>query len=135
MKDLALQDSQRPEVRDLAQALQSPQGIDQFFRTYWLVTPDPEDAEFIRAPFLQVSEALYEGDCDDAATLAASLCSALGQSSSLVAIRMHYEEDFSHVWCRANLDEDYFLDIDPIVPASALPLVNGVSEVMEVRVL
>jgi transglutaminase-like putative cysteine protease len=97
------------------------------------VVPDPVEAEYVRAPQMQlrfqVENGHLEGDCDDASTLAASLLASLSIPNTFCAIRMPGDEEFSHVWCRS-----LGVDIDPIVPAEALP-VSGYAELMEVHVL
>jgi transglutaminase-like putative cysteine protease len=100
------------------------------------VVPDPEHAEFVRSPDVQLQTfacyGVLGGDCDDSATLAASLLYQLGVDCSLIAIRTGFDPDFSHVFTRAFF-VDGFLDIDPIVDVSLLPLQNFV-EKMELPV-
>jgi hypothetical protein len=100
------------------------------------VVPDPEHAEFVCSPDIQLQffncYRVLRGDCDDSATLAAALLFQLGVDCSLIAIRTGFDPDFSHVFTRAFL-VDGFLDIDPIVDASLLPIQNFV-EKMELPV-
>jgi len=93
----------------------------------------------VREPSYQIRQlqelGYFVGDCDDSATLAASLLYALGFRCYIVAVRMPHEEDFSHVFVRCPLvtdgfSGDAFVDIDPIVPMERLPIPN-VAEVMQ----
>jgi transglutaminase-like putative cysteine protease len=133
MKQTALQDHRTATVRSLAESLGSPQGVDEYLRRTWRVVPDPVEAEYIRAPVFQIqflNEFGYlEGDCDDASTLAASLLAALSIPCEFRACRLHGDDEFSHVWCRSQ-----GIDIDPIVPAEALPIKNY-AELMQVIVV
>ena len=74
---LALRDQAHPAVRQAADQLGSPAALDEFFRAAWRIVPDPDYVEFISSPARQLalfSERGYlSGDCDDAATLAASI--------------------------------------------------------------
>jgi hypothetical protein len=127
MRRLALKDQADLGIVSLASYLGTPAALDEFLRRYWRVVPDPLDAEFIRAPFLQLLQFIeragrpggpyLEGDCDDAATLAGAILAAMGEPFTFVAIRLQGDLEFSHVWVRAGA-----LDIDPIVPAELLPL-------------
>lgn len=129
MRGLARRDQAHPAVRQAADQLGGPMGIDSFLRATWRIVPDPDYVEFISSPVRQL--ALYaergylSGDCDDAATLAASLLAAGGWPCVLVAIRLHGYTEFSHVFARTPE-----IDIDPIVPATALPITNY-AETME----
>jgi len=76
-----------------------------------------------------LSEGSFSGDCDDAATLAASFLLVLGILSVFIAIRMPYEINFSHVFVRV----PGVIDIDPIVPAKLMPIQNY-AERMEIYV-
>jgi transglutaminase-like putative cysteine protease len=132
MRGLALRDRTHPTVQQAANQLGGPAGIEDFFRAAWRIVPDPDYVEFISSPVRQL--ALYSergflsGDCDDAATLAACLLSAIGLPCVLVAIRLHGYTEFSHVFARTAE-----LDIDPIVPATSLPITNY-AETLEVPV-
>lgn len=103
----------------------------------WTVVPDPDGIEYIVSPDLQLSNAdnrwgRLTGDCDDSATLAAALCTANSYLCWFVAIRLSGNTEFSHVWLRVPTPIGY-LDIDPIVPASELPI-RGYAEKMELVV-
>ena len=108
--------------------LGNPENINQFIRGNWVIVPDPPDAEFVMAPDLQLclqgSDPGYclRGDCDDSATLAASLLFTLGYPCWFVAIRLPGESEFSHVWTRTLSVDGMLLDIDPIVNEAALPI-------------
>jgi hypothetical protein len=103
----------------MAMAIRDPWTLDQWLRQNWAIVPDPPEAEYIRSPVHMVQCRLFQGDCDDAATLAASVLTALGYPVLLVATRQHYETDFSHVFARVPLMN---LDIDPIVPPERMPI-------------
>jgi hypothetical protein len=143
MKTLAQLDSQRQTVRQAAEALGSPDAIDGWIRTCWQFEADPPEYEFIRTPALQLQQAfagaagspiVLKGDCDDASVLAASLLAALHWPCVFVAIRVRPDPDFSHVFVRTpSTLGHYEIDIDPIVPASMLPL-TGNFELMKVEV-
>jgi hypothetical protein len=125
-------DSQTPEVRQAAVILGDPLTLDQWLRHGWHFEKDPEDYEFVRSPALQLRQAavnggVLTGDCDDAATLAASILVAMRWPCRFVAIRQRTQREFSHVFLRVPLfgaaDSSAFQwDIDPIVPADSLPL-------------
>ena len=82
-----------------------PQDIDVFLRAHWQVVPDPESAEFIRTPVHQYrnfrNNGVFEGDCDDAAVMAAYFLMRAGVPSWFVAIRLPHDAEFSHVFVRA----------------------------------
>jgi len=142
MRRLALQDHQSPEVARLAEEAPDPIALDAFLRSTWFFVPDPVEAEYVKEPRLQFYEALenyqrdgvvvFQGDCDDAATLAASILSALGYPNWFTAIRMPDNPEFEHVFTTVQFGNE-LLQIDPIVPASEMPLL-GIAEVMEVHV-
>lgn len=118
MRNLALRDSTSEEIQYMAQACPDPFTLDAWLRENWIIIPDPPEAEYILSPALMVRCHFFAGDCDDSATLAASILSAMGFHSQLVAIRVSGEEDFSHVFVRV----PWLLDIDPIVPAHLMPV-------------
>jgi len=124
------------EVRSLAEQLGNPLAVEHWLRENWVVIPDPEEAEYIQQPgwLLRFSRqcGALGGDCDDAATLAASLLVSISWPCRFVAIRLPHEEEFSHVFLRCSIGwKD--LDIDPIVPYELLPI-HGVAERMELHV-
>jgi transglutaminase-like putative cysteine protease len=119
MRILAVRDSESDEVLALAGALQDPYTLDYWLRRVWTVVPDPPDAEYVLSPATIISCQFFAGDCDDAATLAASILRALRIPSQLIAIRTMRDVDFSHVFCRV---PSYRLDIDPIVPFEHMPV-------------
>jgi hypothetical protein len=88
--------------------------------------------EFVSSPVRSMclfqERGYLSGDCDDSATLAACLLAAGGWPCTLVAIRLPDYAEFSHVFARAP-----GLDIDPIVPATALPITNF-AETLEVEI-
>lgn len=106
-------------------------------RAVWVIKADPEDVEWIKRPEFRALENDFHGDCDDSATMAAALLLANPEavrlwSVSYVAIRMPHEQDFSHVWCRAE-NESFQIDIDPIVPLCDLP-VRGYAEQLTLKI-
>ncbi len=103
----------------LASALVNPFTLEAWLREVWTVLPDPPDAEFIRSPAFVIRCSQFEGDCDDASTLAASVLIAMGSRAWFMAIRTWMDTDFSHVFVRV---PELNLDIDPIVPAEMIPL-------------
>ena len=116
-----------------AQSLQSEENLEQWLRASWRVVPDPDDLEYVQGPEFQLCQ--YEqrggtltGDCDDAATLAASILNTLRIPSWLVAVRIGTDWDFSHVYTRSER-----MIYDPIVAAQQLPL-RGVAEEMTLAV-
>lgn len=132
MRGLALRDLSNPVVTQAANQLASPSAVDDFLRSYWRIVPDPDWVEFVSSPVrslcLFYERGYLSGDCDDAATLAAALLAAGGWPCTLVAIRLHGYDEFSHVFARAP-----GLDIDPIVPPTALPITNY-AETLEVEI-
>jgi transglutaminase-like putative cysteine protease len=118
MRNLARNDARSPEIRSLAIALQNPWGLDVWLRESWTITPDPVDVEYVRAPNFALQCGM-EGDCDDAATLAASILLAMRWPAVFIATRQATETDFSHVFVRVL---GINLDIDPIVPEQYLPI-------------
>jgi hypothetical protein len=102
----------------------------------WIVVPDPDEYEFVRAPKYQAEQyfdcGFLEGDCDDAATLASCLLCGIGWPNRMTAIRRPNEADFSHVFTSA-IENGYRVDIDPIVPAHRMPIpASEIIETMEV---
>lgn len=126
-------------ILQAAATLGSPEAIDGWIRACWEFEEDPPDVEFIRTPSFQLQAAasnkgILRGDCDDASVLAASLLAALSWPARLVAIRVRPDPEFSHVFVRTPAyGGNYEIDIDPIVPASMLPL-TGNFELMTVQV-
>lgn len=139
MRSLALIDSNKQILRQTAETLGSPEAIDGWIRTCWQFEADPIEYEFIRTPALQLQEAaknngILRGDCDDAAVLAAALLAGLSWPAVFIAIRVIPDPEFSHVFVRTPAwSGPRELDIDPIVPASMLPL-QGNFETMRVHV-
>lgn len=128
MRNLARNDSRSAEVQRVAFTLGNPWQLDVWLRSVWEIVPDPEDAEFVRAPVFTLRCGL-QGDCDDAATLVASILRAMHWPSLLVAVRMPVDKDFSHVFTRVpGID----LDIDPIVPMEHMPIRYAEAMVMPV---
>jgi len=127
MKQLARQDSHKAAVLAIAWDVDSPQGVDRLFRNAWRVVPDPDTYEFVRTPEYQAKlfwhSGYFAGDCDDAATMGASILCALNQSCWLTAIRRYGELDYSHVYVSC-LTAYGPLDIDPIVPPDKLPIAD-----------
>lgn len=119
MRNLALRDAVSPEIESVAGCFPDAHTLDEWLRAAWQIVPDPPDSEFVMSPALMVRCQWYAGDCDDAATFAACLLKAMHITSQLVAIRTSTDIDFSHVFCRIPAMR---LDIDPIVPQSALPI-------------
>lgn len=129
MRNLARNDALTGEVVGLALALNDPETLNSWLRWYWRIVPDPPDAEFIRSPAYILRCGDIEGDCDDAATFAASILTAMGYPALLMAVRQSYETDFSHVFVRV---PGLNLDIDPIVPAELIPIRYGEAMVLAV---
>ena len=120
MRELAVRDSYSPEVQGLAIAVNDPYALDYWLRQVWEIVPDPIALELVRTPSYIIGCRRFAGDCDDAATLAGSVCHALAIPSLLVAVRMNpTDAEFSHVFLRVPA---YQLDIDPIVPVNRLPI-------------
>lgn len=142
MASVALTDARDSNLRTVADGIfrhdaqAFPIAVESWLRRRWVIKPDPPDVEAIKRPSWIVYDEDYSGDCDDAATLAGSLCLAYperiyGWTLDLVAIRMPTEDDFSHVWLSCD-DGRFHVDIDPIVPAAELP-VRGFAETMSLR--
>lgn len=127
MRNLARRDAFSGEVVSLARYVREPFALDDFMRRVWSIVPDPQDAEFVRSPAYMIGCQCFEGDCDDAATLAASVLIALGIPAMLVAVRMATAPDFSHVFTRV---PRLNLDIDPIVPLHQMPIRYGEAMVL-----
>jgi len=129
MQRLARQDSNTAAVRWLANEIRFPASLDSALRSVWEYVPDPPGVEYVASPDLQIVRALDRlkssgvfrlwGDCDEAATLAASLLLRLGEPSRIVAIRIPGAPLFGHVFLRWSGG-----DIDPTVPADVLPISN-----------
>jgi hypothetical protein len=130
MRRLAVNDARSGEVQALAVSLPDPYTLDNWLRRVWEIVPDPSFAEFVRSPAYMIRSGRFEGDCDDAATLAASVLTALGYPVLLVAIRLLSEPEFSHVFARVPSRPP--LDIDPIVPTEHLPIRYGEAMVLPV---
>jgi len=130
MRRLAINDARSGEVRAFAMSVPDPFALDYFLRQVWEIVPDPPHAEYVRNPSFILRCGIFQGDCDDAATFAASVLTALGYPVLLVAIRMASEPEFSHVFARVPSNPP--LDIDPIVPAEHLPIRYGEAMVLPV---
>src|SRR5262252_9504744 len=139
MKAVILEAVQRsPEVVQAAEQLQTPVQLEQWLRAVWTIVPDPPEIEFIRTPEQQLrflrQHRYLEGDCDDASVLASALLLGQGVGSTLVAVRLNGDDEFSHVFVRVELG-DLRLDIDPIIPESQMPIPPGrIAELMTVEV-
>lgn len=124
MRTLAHQTS--PRIQRRALLLGSPESVNNYIRSEWIVVPDPLDAEFVMGPDLQLclsnTYGYLHGDCDDSATLAASLLYTLGIPCWFCAIRLPGDSEFSHVWTRTVGSDGSYLDIDPILLESQLPI-------------
>jgi len=105
-------------VQFTAMALSGPQALDDWLRRVWRIVDDPQTAEYVRSPQFILRCGRLEGDCDDAATLAASVLHAMMVRCQLIAIRQVGESDFSHVFVYVPQAQ---LIIDPIIPADLLP--------------
>jgi transglutaminase-like putative cysteine protease len=103
--------------------------LDAWLRRHWTIIADPPEAEFIMSPALMLGCGWLAGDCDDAATLTAAVLIALGIRAVFMAIRTARDTDFSHVFVRVPA---YGLDIDPIVPASQIPIQYQEAMVLEI---
>lgn len=55
------------------------------------------------------------GDCDELVVLLCSLCAVTGINTRFVAIGPEPDE-FTHVYCEAELDDDIWLALDPTNP-------------------
>jgi hypothetical protein len=106
-------------VQQRALQLGNPESVNNYIRSRWVIVPDPPDAEFVMSPDLQLCQELQNGylygDCDDSATLAASLLATLGFPCWFVAIRLPGDVEFSHVWTTTLSLDGSPLNIDPIV--------------------
>lgn len=130
MRNLARNDALTGEVQGLAAMIADPWALDWWLRRNWRIVPDPPDAELIRSPAYVIRCNCYEGDCDDASTLAASVLYALGYPSCFIAVRQLSEPEFSHVFTRVLVNPP--VDIDPIVPAELMPIQYGEAMVLTV---
>jgi hypothetical protein len=138
MRRLARQDSNKEAISWFLSQVGNPDSLDDCLRSVWQYVKDPPGVEYIASPDLQIVRALQQhretgrfvlwGDCDEAATLAASLLFYCGVPCCLVAIRMAGDIEFSHVFVRTARG-----DIDPTVAAAMLPLWNY-EEALEVCV-
>jgi len=127
----------------MAVRLGDPWNLEKWLRERWQFVPDPPEYEFVQAPVLQLYQAAHNGgvlrgDCDDAATLAASILAAMQWPCRFVAIKRRGGTEYEHVFVRIplteySIDGRFQFDIDPIVPAEALPLA-GDFETMVVNV-
>jgi hypothetical protein len=127
MAALARQDQAAPSLQWLSGEIRYCGSIDSALRALWRYEKDPPGVEYVASPDLQIVRACAEyeetgvfnlwGDCDEAATLAASLLLFFGAPARLVAIRKDGDVEFSHVFLRWSGG-----DIDPTVPAEMLPL-------------
>ena len=130
MRNLARKDSITPEVQAAAYMFPAAEVLERWMRDYWAVVDDPPDAEYILSPAFMIRCGFFAGDCDDAATFAASILSAMRIRCQFVAVRVGLDSDFSHVWCR--VPGLKVLDIDPIVPPERMPIPYTEAMVMDV---
>lgn len=103
MVDLAHQGAAHPEIAWLAERLTHhppwlrPQVLRDFLKGWLRFEPDPPNVELVRAPWVMIQE--RAGDCDDIATLAASLALAAGMQARFQTVGP-YGGPFVHVFCQ-----------------------------------
>jgi hypothetical protein len=137
MRELAREDHHLPQIQALALHSHDPLGLDAYLREHWHYKPDPVEFEFVMGPRYQLELAsgrgYFEGDCDDAATLAGAVLLALHWPARLTAYRMMGNPEFEHVNVRTvdYSGRDGIFDIDPTVPADRLPIRHA-EEILEV---
>lgn len=141
MAELARQDSSSPEVAGIAEYCGNPINLDVWLRQFWRFVFDPPEVEYVRSPLFQLNayrkSRRLVGDCDDSATLAASILHSLGWPCKLTAYRFKDNPEFSHVNVSAPLldlidEPGVIFQVDPTVPEAVLPIRNA-AELMEVE--
>jgi hypothetical protein len=136
MRELSRADQGLPEIRQLAELCNDPSGLDSYLRKFWHYKPDPEWAEYVQSPQVQLmigmEDGFYMGDCDDAATFAGAIALAMGYSSRFTAYRLPGKREFSHVNLRCLVPHWGLFDVDPTVSVSQLPIL-GAEEILEVH--
>lgn len=73
---------------------------------------DIRDVETLATP--QATLEVKSGDCDDMATLLASLLESVGHPTRFVALAFHHQPNFSHVLTETRLGSKW-LSLDPTV--------------------
>jgi transglutaminase-like putative cysteine protease len=117
MANLARTGSKSDGIRSIADSLPDVGFVDSVLRPIYRYRDEFD--EIVRSPefMLQdLSEMGYiEGDCDDAATLSASITCAMGISTRLTAIAVHGPDEYDHVFSEAKVNGEW-LPIDITVP-------------------
>lgn len=110
-----------------------PWMLDHALRQFWLYVPDPVTAEQVRTIPVMVAQfrlhAQFAGDCDDAATLAASMLLVIQHWTNrffepprrvaaiqIVAVRPPDSVSFSHVFTEYMTSGLTFVRVDPTAP-------------------
>ena len=125
MRILAQQGSRLPEIQQLAEQLRAdgPAWFDDWLRRRFRYRPENE--EVIRSVPWMVDDleqsGIIEGDCDDVGTFIASVASAAGMPTRLVAIRYDPNDpEFLHVFCQVGAYGDW-VRLDPTVDKGVIP--------------
>lgn len=115
MRDWVREFKSNPTIRDKAVNLvfyiprhnlfAKAKAVWNFVRTNIRYVHDPNGVELVHWPTQVLSQAI--GDCDDHATLVASLLEAIGIPTRLVAVGFEPGR-FSHVYAEALLGRDWF---------------------------
>jgi hypothetical protein len=115
MREVARWAATRPEVRGLAAVLVDPLGLEYFLRAHVRFARDPEGVEKIRNPVKLLYEigeaAVGRGDCDDLATLAASVLLAMGRRPAFVVVGRG--DRFEHVYYGTIEPDGSLIPYDP----------------------
>lgn len=135
MSKAAVSGSSAPLVREMAQALLGAAGgaryvvpkVRAWLDAHWREVPDPYGVELVRSPEMLLTQyhttTVMSGDCDDVATLAASLALALGLAPRYVAVSFGPSHIPSHVFAEIEnpAHPGTWVDMDVLRPAGPLP--------------
>lgn len=142
MANLARQYRRDPGVIQLARQLVAglPQydrmgeltALHAFVRDHIRYTNDPEDTELVQTP--RATLEMRTGDCDDKATLLATLLSSIGRRSRLVAVGFKPFGGYQHVLVEALQQDRGWMPLETIKPVAAGWGPTGVMKRMTINV-
>ena len=105
--------------------------IREWIAQRWVFVDDPEEAELLYAPDTQLAliaeNGVMRADCDDCATLAASLCVAAGLKARIVCVGFsdltEPATSFTHTWTESRPALGaLWLELDVTRPMQTIPL-------------
>jgi hypothetical protein len=140
-------DFDAPKVRAIAQALKDKAGGDvlgfaqnlwDWCKAYVAFKRDPSNTELLRTPTAMIEEiekvGVARGDCDDLATLAASLIAAAGFRPVFVTVGRKKNGSYQHVFFGIQLGDELSVpNVLPLDPQENAPVGRWTPRVQRVR--